>query len=185
MIFLRTNDSANITTESGSFNFLNNNRKGNIVKKFLLAEKDNLKEVLNSLDLQSNPIHFFLEELQTKMIPKKSVENFKYHPVKLILTQNQNILVFQDFDCKISFLTFEDGEIIKKKFEDLIPEEDSILCYDDNSDDWYLDDIKIVSMAFLYNEEDEEDEEFKDIKLSNYIITNDNGGLIINNIFII
>jgi hypothetical protein len=167
MIFLRTNDSASLTCDSGSFNFVNNNRKGNSIKKFNLVDGE---------------VSYYYEELNTKMIPKKSLDIFRTHPVKLILTQNQNILVFQDLDCKINFLTFNNGKIIKKKFEDLIPEEDSIICYDEQ-EDWYLDDIKIVSMAFL--EEDIEDEEFKNIELSNYVLISNEGGMIINNIFII
>ena len=168
MIFLRTNDSASFSCESGSFTFINNNRKGNIIKKF---------------NLINDEISYYYDELNTKMIPKKSLDSFKTHPAKLILTQNQNVLVFQDLDCKINFLTFNNGKIEKKKFEDLIPEEDAIICYD--NDDWYLDDIKIVSMAFLQDEENKEDEEFKNIELSNYILISNEGGMIINNIFII
>lgn len=169
MIFIRTNDASKITIESGDFSFYNSNRKGNIVKKF------NIKE---------NELDFFYDTLETKMIPKKSVDVLKSHPVKLLLTSGENIITFQDLDCKVSFLTMgEEGKIIKKTFDELIPEED-ILCYNEQDQDWYLDQIELISMAYIEDDEDEDDE-FKDIELSKYIITSDNGGIIINNIFVI
>lgn len=168
MLFIRTNDSAKIQGESGEICFLEQNRKGNIVKKFSIANTE---------------LKYSFEVLETKMIPKKSISILDYHPIKLIMTSNQNILVFQDMDCKVKFLTLNEGNIVTKTFEELSSNEDSILCYD--GEDWYLDDIELLSVCYLSEIEEYNSEEFKDIELSNYILYSENDGIIINNIFII
>lgn len=173
MLFIRTNDSAKIKSESGFVSFENQKRKGNIVKKFSL---DKLKEA-------SDEINYINEKLDTKMIPKNSLNIINHHPIKLILTSNQNILVFQDIDCKANFLTIKDGDVQLKKFEDLNSNDDSVLCYDENADDWYIDDIELLSISYL-NDLNNYDEEFKDIELSKYILFSEYG-IIINNIFVI
>lgn len=173
MLFLRTNDSAKIKNESGFISFENQKRKGNIVKKFSLEKPKGIND----------EIYYLYQELQTKMIPKNSLNIINNHPIKLILTSNQNILVFQDIDCKAKFLTIKDENVQMKIFEDLNSNDDNILCYDETIDDWYLDDIELLSISYL-NELNNYDEEFKDIKLSKYILYSEYG-LIINNIFVI
>ena len=116
------------------------------------------------------------------MIPKKSSDALNDHPVKLIMTSNQNIFVFQDLDCKARFLTYNNGTIEPKFFEELTNDE-SILCYDENTEDWYLDDVELLSISYIADL-DLDDIEFKDIELSKYIIYSNNG-IIVNNIFII
>ena len=174
MLFLRTNDSVEIATNDGQITFNTHNRKGNEIIKF---------------KLDNGIISYFNELLITKMIPKKSINMLKYHPIKMILTDNQNVLAFQDLDCKVKFLVIDDtGKITQKEFDNLT-QDDSILCYD--GEDWYIDDVESISVIYydedkeVIDEELDEDDKFEDMELSNYIISSENGGIVINNIFVI
>jgi hypothetical protein len=186
MLFIRINDNAEIAGENEIINFTKEKRKGNIVKKFILNKKH---------EDTDDALEYFYEELITKMIPKKSMSLLENHPIKILTTSNENIIVFQDLDCKISFLTIDNfsGKIVPINFDDIIAQEDSILCYD--GEDWYLDDVDSTFIFYYDGEFDDceledieselEADEFENMDLSNYIINSENGGIIINNIYIL
>ena len=73
MLFIRISDYADIYTFNKPFKFLNNKRKGNIVKKFIIDKTIQGK------------IKIFEDELQSKMIPKKSINILKGHPIKTLV----------------------------------------------------------------------------------------------------
>lgn len=173
MLFIRTSDHAGIATHDGVIKFSKEKRKGNTAKKFYI---------------QNNEIVFIEEELLTRMIPKNSRFLLDENPIKIITTSIGNSLVFQDIDNSVSFLKINDetGIIEKVKFEDIVANEDAILCYDENSD-WYIDDVESVLMIWgdTLNRHEIEDDFFNKIEhFSDYIINSENG-MILNNILII
>ena len=188
MLFLRISDSSEIkSVDFDTIQFTKNKRKGNIVRKYVLEkEHENVDAAFR----------FFDDELVTRMIPKKSLGILKGHPIKVIVTQQGNILAFQDLDCKVHFLVIDPstGRVEKKTFDDLIAQEDSIIC--DSDGDWILDDVDSTFILYYDGEFDDDGEaeaiedgietdEFENMELSNYIINSENGGLIINNIYVI
>lgn len=184
MLFIRISDYVDIYTFKKPFKFLNNKRKGNIVKKFIIDKTI------------EDQIKFFEDDLQSKMIPKKSINILKSHPIKTLVLCDGKSISFQDIDCKVRFLIINDaGEIEQVTFDELAVD-DSIICYDDEGNEWYLNDIDLTSIVYMsdeyeekINDEDISDEEdddfFDDVELSNYIICSDNGGIIINGIMVI
>lgn len=194
MLFIRVSDAVEIKgIENEIIQFSNKKRKGQIVKKF-------------SLDRDENEVKFFQEELTTKMIPAKLLKMMDERPIKILITQAGNILIFQDMDCRAHFLTQDpsSGKIKQVTFDELIPEEDSILCYDEEDNDWYLDDVDQVFM--MHNIDDDEvsplitflnsnldieelddteiEKDIMDMELSNYIINSEGGGIIVNGILL-
>ena len=186
MLFIRTTDSSEITTSNGIISFDKNKRKGNVVKKFRLNKEQTSQE---------DAVTFFDEELLIKMIPKNSQDLLKKHPMKLIETSNNNVLIFQDLDCHAKFLVVDNdtGKIKTVAFDDLIAQEDTILCYSPDDQEWYFDDVESIFIMFSDGEFDDanseaiesgvEVDEFENMELSKYIINSENG-IIINNIFV-
>ncbi len=181
MLFIRISDYADIYTFNKPFKFLNNKRKGNIVKKFIIDKTIQGK------------IKIFEDELQSKMIPKKSINILKGHPIKTLVLCDGKTISFQDIDCKVRFIIVNDeGEFEQVMFDELAVD-DSILCYDEEDNDWYLNDIDLTSVVYMsdeyedcFDEDDKDDDDyFDDVTLSNYIICSDNGGIIINGIMVI
>jgi len=173
MLFLRTNDDVNIITKDGTMCYNNNKRKGQQVLKFKINREDEDK------------ITFFEDELISRMIPKNAIHIFQDHPIKIVQTSSGNVIAFQDLDCKIHFLTLDPitGEIEKISFDEIDSNDDSILCYDEDSKDWYIDDVESIYVIYL-NDEERDDTEFENMELSNYLISSDNGGIIVNQILI-
>ena len=186
MLFLRISDSAEIKGKDEIIQFTKNKRKGNKIIKFTVTkDHENVDDAFK----------FFYEVLTTRMIPKKSLNILSEHPIKVVVTATGNVLAFQDLDCRINFLVLDDitGKVEKKTFDNLLAQEDSIICGDDG--DWYLDDVDSTFVMYYDGEFDDdgeaeeiaegiEDDEFVNMELSNYIISSENGGLIINNIFV-
>lgn len=172
MLFIRISDYSAITTPNPNkpLVFATNKRKGNTVTKFNIVDGN---------------IRFIDNELISKMIPKNSKNILKDNPIKIISVQSGRILAFQELEDSAYFLKLNDetGKIEKVKFEDLVPNEDSILCYD--GFDWYLDDIVYVVMIMDDNyEENIDDDEIGDSpELSSYIISTEDG-IIVNDIMI-
>lgn len=186
MLFMRTYDDVEITTKDNKIiSYSTHKRKGQKVLKFIInnEEQDNEKK-----------ISFFEDELICKMIPKKSLNILKTHPIKFITTDSGNIFAFQDIECKVHFLTINsiDGKIEKTTFDEL-DINDSIICYDNETGDWYLDDIDefyiFYDTEYLEEDTDELEVDMPDdeiiVNLSNYIINSENGGIICNRILVI
>ena len=186
MLFIRTTDSSEIITKTGIISFDKNKRKGNVVKKFRINKEQTSQE---------DAISYFEEKLLIKMIPKNSQDLLEKHPIKLIETSNNNILIFQDLDCHAKFLVVDNdtGKIKTVAFDDLIAQEDTILCYSPEDQEWYFDDVESIFIMFSDGEFDDgnseaiksgvEADEFENMELSKYIINSENG-IIINNIFV-
>lgn len=198
MLFIRVSDAVEIKGVNDKIiQFSNKKRKGQIVKKFLLNRDE-------------NEVKFFEEELTTKMIPAKLLDSMNERPIKILITQSGNILIFQDMDCRAHFLMQDpsSGKIKQITFDELIPEEDAILCYDEEDDDWYLDDVDQVFMLHNIDDDDEAsplisflnsnidvdterfedteiDKDIMDMELSNYIIHSEGGGIIVNGVLTI
>jgi len=168
---IRTNDGTETVGENKNIVFENENRKGNLVKKF-------------NIDLSNYSINFLVENLETKMIPKKEIKNFDEIIIK-ILSTTLGSLIFQDLNNSCNFLIYDEDEdkYIVSKFED-IQEYDSILCYDEITDDYCIAEVKEV---FLYDSilDSEDNNPTREIKLSNYILYSENNGIILNNILIL
>lgn len=182
MLFMRTYDDVELTTPNGSISYSTHKRKGQKVLKFRInnEETDNEKK-----------IEFFEEELVCKMIPKKSLNILQNHPIKFLTTSSGDIFAFQDIECKVHFLTIDSvtGKIEKVTFDELDSENDSIICYDAETGDWYLDDVDEIYIFYDteeldINDEDEEEDEVYNVNLSNYIINSDTGGVICNRILV-
>lgn len=173
-------------TLNGHISFVHNKRKGNKIVKF-------------TVNYNNMAIEYFEDQLITKMIPRSSYEFLINYPIKIITTFQGHALLYQDLGCSLKFLTLNDktGKIVPIAFEDLTPQEDSIICQEESGrDKWYLDDVDSTFMLFYDDREfnnlksakiDTQDasDEFKKIELATYILASKHGGIILNNIMVI
>lgn len=188
-MFIRTRDTVKIFDENGNqFSFLNSNRKGNLVKKFVL-------------DYTNNKIESVSEELESKMIPKKQLSLFENKEIKIIITAGNDTLIFQDFKenpCKFVRQDDETDELSVIDFDEIVPDETEIICYNitKDVDFFYPSKVEMIfSIIFEQLINDEEDIQtvennknfIRELKtLSNYILYSEpRKGLILNNILVI
>jgi hypothetical protein len=152
------------------------NRKWNIVKKFRINK---------------NELDFFDDELTCKMIPKQH-KIFSSIDIKLIMTSDSNLLIFQEFaeyPCK--FLTIDDdsGFINTIDFFDIQLDKTEILCYDFTTSDYYL--TGVQSAILLTADQHEEEHHSEQLylqhlnSLSKYMLyCEQHTGFVVNNILI-
>lgn len=164
-LMIRTVDNTETIGENKIIVFEKENRKGNIVKKFNFDENYNIK--------------FLFENLETKMIPKKEIDIINNVTIK-ILSTTLGTLIFQDFSGSCNFLLYnEDLDHIYTSLFEEIQEFDSIICYDEITEDYCIAEVKEIYMLEKTNIEQ------NNINLSNYILYTENNGIILNNILVI
>jgi hypothetical protein len=164
-MFIRISDVDDIQKQNVIFNFFNAKRKGNKVKKF---------------KIRNNELTYFEEELETKKIPKFTKDEIPTFPIFIVIAGDSEI-VFQDINNTVHFLKLEDNEIIKSTFFEL-EEDDDVLIYDDE-----LNDYNIVSIKnLLIVDDDLKVQELDSAILSDYILySNNESGIIVNNFLLI
>jgi len=177
MIRIRIQDSDVIQYLDKQFSFNKQNRHGSSVTSF---------------KINGGKIEYFDAILETKMIPKKHVDCFNNIPFKMLKTDSKHSILFQDPNNTLQFLTYNDGWIQSTKFDDLT-EDDDIIIFDENENEWALSGITEIK---YYNTDFEKEEEHESTELlltmfdglskslSPYMIKLDSG-MIVNNIFII
>ena len=177
MIRIRIKDTDNIQYKDKQHQYSKQNRHGAIVKSFLIV---------------GGRIEFFDDKLDSRMIPKKHDECFCNIPFKQIITDSKHSLTFQDPNNTLHLLKCEDGWIQSVNFDD-ITEDDDIIIYDENENEWAISGISEIKYWNTsienedYNKSSELQEEMfynMSKSLSQYMISI-NSGLIINNILII
>lgn len=179
-MFIRTFDSSTflMNVNNNIVTIAPKKRKGNTVIGF-------------DLDKNKKEIKLTDRVLNLRMVPKNDKVFLRRSPLKILVLDSGDSIVFQDFSlnqssAQVRFLKlFDTGYILPESFEDLT-EGDSILVYDSDADYKVCD---IEELIEIENTEDEdnysESDDGENIdKLSNYIIQDDMG-LIINNIFVI
>lgn len=179
-MFIRTRDTTkmfNETTKQISYD--RHNRKGNIVKQFKLDDSGDI-------------IFFHNDNVISKMIPKKDINILSDKTIKIIMVGG-SILVYQEVpEVPIRFLMYNDNdEIITIDFDDIEPDQTSILCYDEILDDYFPNKVLAISTLKYEQVPDGEGERLDNKQytgelktLSNYI-TYSEYGIILNGILII
>jgi|GEM_PF-4251284 len=161
MLFFRTKDDSNIQGVDGEINFNSHKRKGNVIVKPHLFK---------------NTLSFYNDDLTCKLIPKSEKDLFDRTDIYILKTQHTKI-IFQDPNNTCNFLVLDDdGNIIPTKMHDLT-EDDSILIYDNDLNDYDLSEVEKITII---------DDSFSEIKdeLSQYVIYSEKDGIIINDIII-
>jgi hypothetical protein len=120
MLFFRTTDETKIQGINEEITFKTHAIKGNKIIQPNLSK--------------SNSIEFNESILTAKMIPKDEKDNFNNYEIKMIKTDNTE-LIYQDPNNTCHFLVLDEdsGMIVPTKFEDLT-EDDEILLYDPPDD---------------------------------------------------
>ncbi len=182
-MFIRIQDSVNIVNEKNkTFNFLTHYRKGNIAKKF---------------QIKDTKIEFFEDTLTSRKIPKKQISVMQ-KDIKTIVTEDHKTLIYQDFPevpCRFIIMDTDD-QYDTIEFDELVPGETEILCYDKKLEDYYFSKILLTNiLLYDYSIAGATDAIVKknnqlykkEIKtLSGYIIgTNQYEGIILNDIMVI
>ena len=180
-MFIRTRDSVKMVEGTKEISFLNSNRKGNVVKKIKISDGD---------------VQFFDDELLNRMIPKKDIQIFDNKEIKIIITANNDMLTYQDFkDMNCKFLILNDDEVTTIEFDEIVPDDTEILCYDLEIDDYYFAKVSVVlSLQYEHLLDGEEDTQVEEnnltfkrelATLSNYILYSEPyTGIILNNILV-
>ncbi len=162
MIFLRMSDHAEI---------LGCNKENIILGDEETKRKNNIALGFN---YKFNGFEYHEEEVKTKMIPKSDKELFQNHDFFLLETEHSSIM-FQDIQQEsVFFVLNSEDEIQPTKITELT-EDDTILLYDVDTEDYIYSEIERISFIEWSPEFDE--------TFSNYIIHSTNG-LIINKFMI-
>jgi len=136
-------------------------------------------------------IVFSSQELKTKKIPPKHKEDFFNFTYKTIVTDNDDTLLFQDPCNSVNLLTYNFGNFYKVNF-DKITEDDDIVTFDENAQEWAISGIKEIKVWQINQQDPDPESNSISFELYKYLsgnmsdhILNIDYGIIINNIFII
>lgn len=127
-------------------------------------------------------IKLFQETLLIKKIPKNQIAAIDGLPFYSVLFNNNNVFIFQPMSaCYV--LVQEDQDVVRKDVTSLTVG-DSVVFYDNDFKDFYIEDVEEISVFDTVDEQFMEDEE--DMGFSGYVVGAENpNGLILNNLLLI
>lgn len=171
-MFIRLNDGSTFVNDDFQ-PYEIKKRKGNSAKQFAYKSGE------------FNKIKFKTEELEFKMIPKSEMEfiNGKF-PLKVILTELGNSIVFQDITGAICTFHLDDNDDVLKINCNELVEGMTLVLHDE--DGIIFDDIKEIHEIYSESVELESDEDGEEINhLGNYILNTNDKGILVNKFMLV